>query len=247
MASVVLNGSTSGQITLAPAAVAGTNTITFPASTGTVLVTSGGAASFSNIVLNGSSSGSTTLQPSATASGTVTLPAGTGTAAVQGVSTNIVTGTAVTPTSGTTASLATGIPSWVKRITVHFYNVAMGTATTSLVLQLGTSGGFVTTGYASSSGYTVTGGGNGFSNSTNGMCFGLMTNNATQVLYGTFVLTTIGGNIWVGTGINAINSNALISANSGYLSLGGVLTQLQMTTIAGTGTFSAGTFNILYE
>ena len=158
----------------------------------------------------------------------------------------ITLGTAVASTSGTSIDF-TGIPSWVKRITVHFYNVAMGTATTSLVLQLGTSGGFVTTGYASSSGYTVTGGANGFSNSTNGMCFGLMTNNATQVLYGTFVLTTIGGNIWVGTGINAVNSNALISANSGYLSLGGVLTQLQMTTIAGTGTFSAGTFNILYE
>jgi hypothetical protein len=114
-------------------------------------------------------------------------------------------------------------------------------------VHLGTSGGFVTTGYFSSSGYTVTGGGGGFSSATTGMCFGLTTNNATQVLYGTFTLTTIGGNIWIGTGVNAINSNALVSVNSGYLSLGGALTQLQMSTISGTGTFQAGTFNILYE
>jgi hypothetical protein len=246
MASVVLNGATSGQITLAPAAVAGTNTITFPASTGTVLVTSGGAASFSNIVLNGSSSGSTTLQPSATASGTVTLPAGTGTAAVQGVSTNIVTGTAVTPTSGTTASLATGVPSWVKRITIQFYNVQMATATSSLVVQLGTSGGFVTTGYNSTSSYEASTPAAGFQSATNGMQFGTMTNN-TQILFGTYFLHTIGGNIWVGSGTNGITVNTLASSNSGFLSLGGVLTQLQMSTAAGTGTFSAGTFNILYE
>lgn len=36
--SVVLNGATSGSITLAPAAVAGSNTLTLPAATGTLLV-----------------------------------------------------------------------------------------------------------------------------------------------------------------------------------------------------------------
>jgi hypothetical protein len=186
------------------------------------------------------------LQSSATASGTVTLPAGTGTAAVQGVSTNIVTGTAVTPTSGTTTPLASGIPSWVKRITIQFYNVQMATATSSIVVQLGTSGGFVTTGYNSTSFYEVGTPGNGFQNATNGMQFATMTNN-TQILFGTYVLTTVGGNIWVGSGIGGQTSNNQINSNSGFLSLGGVLTQLQMSTAAGTGTFSAGTFNILYE
>jgi hypothetical protein len=52
MASVVLNGATSGQITLAPAAVAGTNTITFPASTGTVLASTAVSASTTNTVTN---------------------------------------------------------------------------------------------------------------------------------------------------------------------------------------------------
>lgn len=43
MASVVINGDTSGQITLSAPTVAGTNTITLPASTGTVLVEPSGA------------------------------------------------------------------------------------------------------------------------------------------------------------------------------------------------------------
>ena len=42
MGNLTLNGATSGQITLAPTAVAGTNTITLPAATGTVLTTAGG-------------------------------------------------------------------------------------------------------------------------------------------------------------------------------------------------------------
>ena len=45
MSSVVLSGDTSGAITLSAPAVAGTNTITLPASTGTVL-TSGSPQSF---------------------------------------------------------------------------------------------------------------------------------------------------------------------------------------------------------
>lgn len=39
MASIVLNGDTSGSVTLSPPAVAGTNTATLPAATGTVMVT----------------------------------------------------------------------------------------------------------------------------------------------------------------------------------------------------------------
>jgi hypothetical protein len=42
MSAIVLNGSTSGQITISPPAVAGTNTLTLPAATGTVLTTAGG-------------------------------------------------------------------------------------------------------------------------------------------------------------------------------------------------------------
>lgn len=46
MASIVLNGDTSGSVTLSPPAVAGTNTATLPAATGTVMV-SGNQPAFS--------------------------------------------------------------------------------------------------------------------------------------------------------------------------------------------------------
>ena len=50
---VLLNGSTSGTITLAVAAVAGTNTVTFPATTGNV-VTTGDTSTVTNTMLSGS-------------------------------------------------------------------------------------------------------------------------------------------------------------------------------------------------
>ena len=50
---VLLNGSTSGTITLAVAAVAGTNTVTFPATTGNV-VTTGDSSTVTNTMLSGS-------------------------------------------------------------------------------------------------------------------------------------------------------------------------------------------------
>ena len=53
MGNLTLNGATSGQITLAPTAVAGTNTITLPAATGTVLTTAGGQTISGNTTVSG--------------------------------------------------------------------------------------------------------------------------------------------------------------------------------------------------
>lgn len=52
MATITLNGSTSGYVNLTVPAIAGANTVTFPASTGTVVLTSG--ATFSGAVSFGS-------------------------------------------------------------------------------------------------------------------------------------------------------------------------------------------------
>ena len=62
--------------------------------------------------------GSVTLQADSTASTyTQTIPA------VSGTNAPIVSGTAVSPVSGTSVDF-TGVPSWVKRITVQFYNLS---------------------------------------------------------------------------------------------------------------------------
>lgn len=61
----------------------------------TLVQSSSNSISLSNLVFNGSSSGSTTVQPAATASGTATIPAGTGTLieTVNNMANNPVTGT----------------------------------------------------------------------------------------------------------------------------------------------------------
>ena len=52
MGNLTLNGATSGQITISPTAVSGTNTVTLPATTGTALVSSAVSASTTNTVTN---------------------------------------------------------------------------------------------------------------------------------------------------------------------------------------------------
>jgi len=52
MGNLTLNGATSGQITLSPTAVAGTNTLTLPAATGTVLASTAVSSSSTNTVTN---------------------------------------------------------------------------------------------------------------------------------------------------------------------------------------------------
>jgi hypothetical protein len=200
-----------------------------------------------NISLYGSTSGVINLAaPAVAGTNTITFPAASGTVLLSSTA-GITTGTAITPTSGTTAVLATGLPSTIKRITIQFYNIVMATAASDLIVQLGTSGGSVNTGYSSSGTYVTNASGVGFASASNGMIIAKLTNQATQTLYGTFVLTTVGGNIWVGTGISDNTQNTLAGSLGGYISLGGALTQLQISTISGTPTFSSGTFNILYE
>ena len=68
MGNLTLNGATSGQITISPPAVAGTNTLTLPASTGTVLL--------STTATNQSTTGPTQQILTSGTSLTYTKPAG---------------------------------------------------------------------------------------------------------------------------------------------------------------------------
>ena len=193
----------------------------------------------SSVVLSGDTSGTVTITvPAVAGSNTVTVPAGTGTVAVQGVSTNIVSGTAVASTSGTSIDF-TGIPSWVKRITVMFNNVSTNGA--SLVqVQLGSSGGITNTGYA---GITQSSGAS--QNSSTG--FILDTNgNAAYTRYGAVVLNNITANTWsiFGT-VGALST--FTAAVGGAVAVASALTTVRITTVNGTDTFDAGSINILYE
>jgi len=197
-----------------------------------------------SIVLLGSTSGSCTLQEQAVAGTSVlTLPVGTGTVVANGVNSAIVSGTAVASTSGTNIDF-TGIPSWVKRVIVVFSEVSTD-STSGPLLQLGTSGGFETTGYLSTA-MQVTTATASSSNSTIG--FIVRSILAANVLSGTYTFTLLDAttNSWVGNG-QFKGSTVISSFSSGSKVLAGTLTQVRITTVNGTDNFDAGTINILYE
>jgi hypothetical protein len=151
----------------------------------------------------------------------------------------IVSGTAVASTSGTSIDF-TGIPSWVKRITVMFSGVS--TSGTSVVqIQLGDSGGFETTGYSS-----------GAQNGNNAPSFfsaGFPVESggvATWSRGGQLILSLVNSNTWVYSSCMTAASAQMLFG-SGVKTLSDTLTQVRITTVNGTDTFDAGTINIIYE
>jgi hypothetical protein len=173
----------------------------------------------------------------------LTLPVGTGTVVANNVNSAIVSGTSVASTSGTSIDF-TSIPSWVKRVTIMLNDVSTS-GTSNPVIRLGTSGGIDSSAnYYAMNGNVNTSGVATGTNYTTG--FGLLSANATNSIVGQFVITNISGNIWIMSGTFAQNTSN-VNWITGRISLGGVLTQLRVTTLGGTDTFDAGTINILYE
>jgi hypothetical protein len=153
---------------------------------------------------------------------------------------NIVQGTAVASTSGTSIDF-TSIPSWVKRITVMFSGVS--TNGTSLPqIQLGDSGGVETTGY---SGRVYDSASNNNAGTT-GIILA-SDNGNTSVYVGTLIINFLNANQWVATGIlsRTDSTNQYYTAYSKTLS--DVIDRVRITTVNGTDTFDAGSINILYE
>jgi len=152
----------------------------------------------------------------------------------------ITSGTAVASTSGTSIDF-TGLPSWIKRITVMMNGVS--TSGTSLVqIQLGTGSTTYTT-----SGYTSAGS-NGNSPTTVTQTSGLNVDNIGNAAFtrtGLGTLANITGNTWVWSFANANSSGP--SFGAGGIALAAALTAVRITTVNGTDTFDAGSINILYE
>ena len=155
----------------------------------------------------------------------------------------ITSGTVVPSTSGTSIDF-TSIPSWVKRVTVMFNGVSTS-GTSLLVVRLGTSGGVVSSGYngaASSVGSTVV-------SQLWLSGFGLRgaTTAAANIYGGHMLLSLINGNDWVSSHSMSLSDTPVSLFGSGFVSLGGTLDQVRITTVGGSDTFDAGSINILYE
>ena len=199
----------------------------------------------SSVIISGDTSGAITLSaPTVAGTNTITLPAGTGTVAVQGVSTNIVSGTAVASTSGTSIDF-TGIPSWVKRVTVNLNTVSVS-GSSNILVQLGSSGSVETTGYLGGYGIATSGAAVTVGTSTAGIP--VFTNDTNYRPTGSIVFSLVSGTTWVASGV-IVNNNSVpwMSQSAGTKTLVSALDRVRITTVNGTDTFDAGSINILYE
>ena len=152
----------------------------------------------------------------------------------------ITSDTAKASTSGTFVDF-TGIPSWVKRITVMFSGVSTN-GTSAILIQLGDSGGIENTGYVA---YNYNANGPASLSSTAG--FPATASSVAAASYlGHIQITNLNGNLWVGSSI--INATVGVSAiGAGTKTLSDVLTQIRITTVNGTDTFDAGSINVMWE
>ena len=151
----------------------------------------------------------------------------------------------ITAASGTAVDF-TGLPADIKRLKVSFSAVSTN-GSAGLLVQIGTSGGIQTTGYAGgvSSSFSTSATGD---TSTAGILatdavsagttyYGSVTFEIINAANGTFVATVTGGRSDLGVGYTG----------GGAKALGGALDRVRITTTNGTDTFDAGNINISYE
>jgi hypothetical protein len=178
----------------------------------------------------------TTFAGTVTATGTV--------AGSTGTLYPLTSGTAVASTSGTALDF-TGIPSWVKRITVMFSGVSTN-GTSKVIVQLGDSGGIETSGYLGSVAFAD------LSTAASNFSSGFIVDdgtNAAAIRHGSVIISQVSAAAfsWACFGNMGRSDAAAISVSAGSKALSDTLTQVRITTVNGTDTFDAGSINILYE
>jgi hypothetical protein len=155
----------------------------------------------------------------------------------------IASGTSVASTSGTSITF-TGIPAWVKKITVMF-NGASLSGSSSILIQLGTgSTTYTTTGYV---GGGARFGASSVASATFTTGFALNNSTAASLIGGNVTITNVTGNTWSASGMCGETSGEFMCMTGGSIALAALLTAVRITTVNGTDTFDAGSINIMYE
>ena len=147
----------------------------------------------------------------------------------------------VATTSGTAFDFA--IDPTATEIMVDLGQVQLS-GTDTMIVQLGTSGGFVVTGYDGGTFLQVSGSSAALA-PTSG--FGVSGNTAARYANGTLILRRIGTSTrWVAHYASGTNGNLAIYAGGGSVDLGAAVTQLRLTR-TGSNTFAAGRVGVEYR
>ena len=215
---VKINSSGGGSVTLSSGSIATDVTATFPATTGNAVVDTA-VQTLTNKTL---------ISP--TIGGTPVMSASV-----------LTLGTAQASTSGTSIDF-TGIPSWVRRVTVMFSGVSTN-GTSNLLVQTG-AGSFDTSGYIGASSQMnastlVT------ANSTAGYL--IQSGAAANTISGALRITLLGANVWAADGVFGFSNTTTTCTVAGSRSTSSALDRIRITTVGGTDTFDAGSINLLWE
>jgi hypothetical protein len=196
-----------------------------------------------SVIVNASTS--TGLGITSDNSGTVEIQSNSTTkltVASTGVYGTITHATAQATTSGTAIDF-TGIPSWVKKITVIFNEVSLS-GSDNILIRIGTAGTPDTTGYIATTTYVS------HVNSTTGASstagFILYVSGPANIISGHIILTNMGSNTWVQSHSAKHATGSTIFGGGSKAALSGALDIVRITT-AGSNTFDAGSINIMYE
>ena len=135
----------------------------------------------------------------------------------------------------------TGIPSWVKLVTITFSNVSLS-GSANLLVQIG-SGSFSTSGYTSGSGLAF--GTNQTTITTSGSGYAIVMGNTANIFFGSMQVVLHTGTVWVSSHAGTVAGGGL-SGGGHSPALGGSLDRVRITS-TGADTFDAGSINILYE
>jgi hypothetical protein len=146
------------------------------------------------------------------------------------------------PATGTAVDF-TGIPSWVKRVTVMLDGVS-STGSSLVQVQLG-AGSLVTSGYLCTLGQIVDGGGITVVKITSG--FGVLGGSPVNLRSGHLLFTNIGGDTWVFSAVGAFSDVSACWYGGGSVQLPGALARVRITTMNGTDALDAGSVNVLCE
>jgi hypothetical protein len=203
----------------------------------------------SKVTISGNVNGTGTFtiaSPNSNTDRTQSLPDGAGTFVLNGVNSAIVSDTAKASTSGTSIDF-TGIPSWVKRITVMFSGVSTS-GTNGMQVQLG-AGSVETSGYITTLSLIQSATPAANSSIVAGFPItftGYVT--AASTYQGAITISLLGSNTWCATSLlSRETAGNILFQSAGAKTLSGTLDRVRITTFAGTDTFDAGSINILYE
>lgn len=153
-----------------------------------------------------------------------------------------VYGPLIPTTSGDPLDILTGLPSWVTEVELIFDSVSLS-GTNSLLIQPGTAGGYVNSGYIAVSVAHVAAA-NQIESESSG--FNIRLNTASHTVTGVMRLVKQSNNVWASTHVIRRGGDVADITGAGGVDLGAVLTRIRANT-NGSDTFDNGTIQGRYR